>query len=154
MDENKQQQQEKQITAPLSTPFPCLTHFVISNDHYLDPSKRKNKQLTLEENNEDYDVSTMMTVSGENFTRDLQIWFGDIKARFTEYRSREMLVCRLPPREELMQSVGLNRIHDVSANEDDQDDDHRKSKMPFSIRILLVRGDGVVYKTSRSYSFC
>lgn len=98
-------------------------------------------------------MSTMMTVSGENFTRDLQIWFGDIKAPFTEYRSREMLVCRLPPREELMQSVGLNRVHDVVVNDDD-DDDGRKTRMPYNIRILLVRGDGVVYKTSRSYSFC
>lgn len=149
MDENKQQ--EKQITAPLSTPFPCLTHFVISNDHYVDPTKKKNNQHADDDNN--YSMSTMMTVSGENFTRDLQIWFGDIKAPFTEYRSREMLVCRLPPREELMQSVGLNRVHDVVANDDD-DDDGRKTRMPYNIRILLVRGDGVVYKTSRSYSFC
>jgi hypothetical protein len=133
----------------LSTPFPCLTHFVISNDHYIDP-KRKNPQ---EVDEQQYAVSTMMTVSGENFTRDLQIWFGDIKAPFTEYRSREMLVCRLPPREELMQSVGLNRVHDVIYN-DEEDEDGRKPRMPFNIRILLVRGDGVVYKTSRSYSFC
>lgn len=149
LDENKQQ--EKQITAPLSTPFPCLTHFVISNDHYVDPTKKKSNQHPDDDNN--YSMSTMMTVSGENFTRDLQIWFGDIKAPFTEYRSREMLVCRLPPREELMQSVGLNRVHDVVANDDD-DDDGRKTRMPYNIRILLVRGDGVVYKTSRSYSFC
>jgi hypothetical protein len=150
LDENKQQ--EKQITAPLSTPFPCLTHFVISNDHYVDPNKRKQLQ---QDGNDEYDMATMMTVSGENFTRDLQIWFGDIKAPFTEYRSREMLVCRLPPREELMQSVGLNRVHDVTTSElEEDDDDHRKPRMPFNIRILLVRGDGVVYKTSRSYSFC
>lgn len=98
----------------------------------------------------------MMTLSGENFTRDLQIWFGDIKAPFTEYRSREMLVCRLPPREELIQSVGLNRVKNVTENERgyNDDDDHSKPRMPFNIRILLVRGDGVVYKTSRSYSFC
>ncbi|KAL7324678.1 hypothetical protein PS15p_209836 [Mucor circinelloides] len=156
LDENKQQ--EKQITAPLSTPFPCLTHFVISNDHYMDPNKRNQPQQHQHQNHldDDYNLSTMMTVSGENFTRDLQIWFGDIKAPFTEYRSREMLVCRLPPREELMQSVGLNRVHDVLANEQhaDEDDDQRKPRMPYSIRILLVRGDGVVYKTSRSYSFC
>ncbi|KAL9547626.1 hypothetical protein MBANPS3_006073 [Mucor bainieri] len=156
LDENKQQ--EKQITAPLSTPFPCLTHFVISNDHYMDPNKRNQPQQLHHQghSDDDYNLSTMMTVSGENFTRDLQIWFGDIKAPFTEYRSREMLVCRLPPREELMQSVGLNRVHDVLANEQhaDDDDDQRKPRMPYSIRILLVRGDGVVYKTSRSYSFC
>jgi hypothetical protein len=133
-----------------------LTHFVISNDHYVDSNKRKSSQLQQDSTNDEYDLSTMMTVSGENFTRDLQIWFGDIKAPFTEYRSREMLVCRLPPREELMQSVGLNRVHDATMNEhgEDDDDDHRKPRMPFNIRILLVRGDGVVYKTSRSYSFC
>lgn len=89
-----------------------------------------------------------MTVSGENFTRDLQLWFGDIKASFTEYRSREMLVCRVPPREELMKSVGLNRVHDVQTDNEDS-----PQRLPFTIRILLVRGDGVVYKTSRFYSF-
>lgn len=139
MDENKQQ--ESQITAPLSTPFPCLTHFVISNDGY---------------NNGEEDYSTMMTVSGENFTRDLQIWFGDIKAPFTEYRSREMLVCRLPSREELLQSVGLNRVHDVPIQEtttNDHGEGQHQPRLPYSIRILLIRGDGVVYKTSRSYSF-
>ncbi|CEP19861.1 hypothetical protein [Parasitella parasitica] len=158
LDENKQQ--EKQITAPLSTPFPCLTHFVISNDHYRDPSKQSQSQQHQQQQDDDYNLSTMMTVSGENFTRDLQIWFGDIKAPFTEYRSREMLVCRLPPREELLQSVGLNRVHDILANEQHTDDDdgggadQRKPRMPYNIRILLVRGDGVVYKTSRSYCFC
>lgn len=127
----------------------------------MDPNKRnqtqqqQQQQQQQQHQDDDYNLSTMMTVSGENFTRDLQIWFGDIKAPFTEYRSREMLVCRLPPREELMQSVGLNRFHDVLANEHgDDDDDQRKPRMPYSIRILLVRGDGVVYKTSRSYSFC
>lgn len=97
----------------------------------------------------------MMTISGENFTRDLQIWFGDIKAPFTEYRSREMLVCRIPDREDLLQSVGLNRVHDsLPEHHHDDEDISFRQRLPFSIRILLVRGDGVVYKTSRSYSFC
>lgn len=136
MDENKQQ--DNQITAPLSTPFPCLTHFVISTE------------------TKDQTTSTMMTVSGENFTRDLQLWFGDIKAPFTEYRSREMLVCKVPPREELMKSVGLNRVHDGPVNtihHEDEDDETCPQRLPYTIRILLVRGDGVVYKTSRSYTF-
>lgn len=136
LDENKQQD-NNQVTAPLSTPFPCLTHFVISTD----------KKSSTE-------MSTVMTVSGENFTRDLQIWFGDIKAPFTEYRSREMLVCRVPPRDELMKSVGLNRVHDnIPLQTDDEDDETCPQRLPYTIRILLVRGDGVVYKTSRSYSF-
>ncbi|KAG2237502.1 hypothetical protein INT48_005538 [Thamnidium elegans] len=143
LDENKPQ--EKQMTTPLSTPFPCLTHFAISNDHYSASSSKTNGKP-------DYNLSTMMTVSGENFTRDLQIWFGDIKAPFTEYRSREMLVCRIPDRDDLLQSVGLNRAHDTVSDHDE--DESFRQRLPFSIRILLVRGDGVVYKTSRSYSFC
>ncbi|KAI9485973.1 MAG: hypothetical protein EXX96DRAFT_26822 [Benjaminiella poitrasii] len=140
LDEINQQQQEKQVTAPLSTPFPCLTHFVISDGHY----NNKEKQNIVKSDNSL--SSAMMTVSGENFTRDLQIWFGDIKAPFTEYRSREMLVCRIPSREELINSVAS--IPDTSPNSNSED-----AGSPYSIRILLVRGDGVVYKTSRCYTF-
>lgn len=151
MDENKQQN-EQQTTAPLSTPFPCLQHFVISNEHYIEPKRTAKPPGSSDDGDSQRIPATMMTVSGENFTRDLQIWFGDIKAPLTEYRSREMLVCRLPSREELLQSVGLIR-NDAATVINNDDDDCKKPGMPFSIRILLVRGDGVVYKTSRSYSF-
>ncbi|KAI8886164.1 LAG1-DNAbind-domain-containing protein [Backusella circina FSU 941] len=151
LDENKQQN-EQQTTAPLSTPFPCLQHFVISNEHYIEPKRAVKPQGSSDDGDTQRIPATMMTVSGENFTRDLQIWFGDIKAPLTEYRSREMLVCRLPSREELLQSVGLIR-NDAATIINNDDDDCKKPGMPFSIRILLVRGDGVVYKTSRSYSF-
>ncbi|KAI8991978.1 hypothetical protein BDF20DRAFT_79333 [Mycotypha africana] len=144
---NEERQMEKQFTAPLSTPFPCLTHFTISSDMGALPSKDSGI-----EQNDDKASRDIMTASGENFTRDLQIWFGDIKAPITEYRSREMLVCWLPTRAELLKSVGLNRRHDLLEN--DSDVEHKTSNMPYSIRILLVRGDGVVYKTGRFYTFC
>jgi hypothetical protein len=136
-------EESKQTTTSVITQFPRLTHFAISSQRYSGSGKRTNDER-------DYDLSSMMTISGENFTRDLQIWFGDIKAPFTEYKNHEMLVCRLPSHEELMQSVGLNRIHDAEIQDDDE---ARKQKLPFSIIILLVRGDGVVYKTSKFYYF-
>jgi hypothetical protein len=92
--------------------------------------------------NDRNEKTVVMTVTGENFTRDLQIWFGDVKAALTEYRSKEMLVCRLPSREDLLESAGLENIS--SMNDDTAN---------YRIRILLVRGDGVVYKTSRYYGF-
>lgn len=134
--------ENKQTDTLISTNFPRLIHFTISNQHYDDSRKRN-----TEKND---DLSPVMTISGENLTEDLQVWFGDIKAPFTEYRSHEMLVCRLPLHKQLMQSVGLNRVHDVDIQNDEE---ARKQQLPFSIRILLVRGDGVVYKTSKSYYF-
>ncbi|KAI8382355.1 beta-trefoil DNA-binding domain-containing protein [Blakeslea trispora] len=63
--------------------FPYITHMSITQD--------TNKE-----------ASWMMTLSGEYFSRDLQVWLGDIKATYTEYKSRDMLVCGLPSREELL----------------------------------------------------
>ncbi|KAI8887458.1 LAG1-DNAbind-domain-containing protein [Backusella circina FSU 941] len=143
--DNSNPQHEQLVTAPLSTPFPCLMHFSISNENISKKNlKLYRSQDTHTNNTNDRNEKTvLMTITGENFTRDLQIWLGDIKATFTEYRSKEMLVCRLPSRHDLLESAGLENIS--SFNED--------SNANYRIRILLVRGDGVVYKTSRYYAF-
>ncbi|CAG8727442.1 9784_t:CDS:2, partial [Acaulospora morrowiae] len=41
-----------------------------------------------------------ITISEENFTRDLIVWFRDIQSSKTEFRSKKCMVCLLP--EELM----------------------------------------------------
>ncbi|KAI8380520.1 hypothetical protein EDC96DRAFT_434095 [Choanephora cucurbitarum] len=89
-------------------------------------------QMTLTQKRENW----VMTLAGENLARDLQVWFGDVKASFTEYRSRDLIVCGLPSRDQLLQSVSLTRMEDN-----------------YSIQVLLVRKDGVVYKTHQVYSF-
>ncbi|KAI8876234.1 hypothetical protein K501DRAFT_327139 [Backusella circina FSU 941] len=66
----------------------------------------------------------MMLLHGENFSRDLQIWFGDVKAARTEYKGRELIMCKLP-------LYGNNE----------------------SMPLLLVRGDGTICKTNKMYPF-
>ncbi|KAF7727008.1 hypothetical protein EC973_008121 [Apophysomyces ossiformis] len=80
---------------------------------------------------------TMLSLSGENFTRDLAIWFGDVKAARTDYKSREHISCVVPDTRELLESP-VTRL-----------DEDGKRRLP----ILFVRGDGVVYRTDRFYAF-
>jgi hypothetical protein len=80
---------------PAASGFPSCTHVSI-----------KNGQLNLH---------------GENFSRDLQVWFGDTKASSTEYRGREIISCKLPQR------------HD------------------YQVPILLVKADGTICKTGKFY---
>ncbi|KAI8646890.1 hypothetical protein BD408DRAFT_379689 [Parasitella parasitica] len=95
---------------PTSAPFPTLLHMVTK------PSLENKDQLQL-------------SLHGENFSRDLQIWFGDIKATNVEYKSRELIVCRVPSKGELLPTK------------------HTYDQIP----ILLVRGDGTVCKTNKTY---
>ncbi|KAI9321891.1 hypothetical protein BX666DRAFT_1906713 [Dichotomocladium elegans] len=78
------------------------------------------------------------TIIGDNFSRDLSVWFGDIKAPRTEYKSRESISCSLPDLCELLSSP-------VAV----MDEADGKRKLP----LLLVRGDGIVYRTGKFYSF-
>lgn len=105
---------------PPSNPglFPFLTHYT--------------------SNNSSEDGSTLLTLHGENFSRDLQVWLGDVRASQTEYRSRELLLCRVPNHSELLETCFGEKHPDEST----------------SLPILLIKGDGpVVYKTNHSYRF-
>ncbi|KAL0096162.1 hypothetical protein J3Q64DRAFT_1668885 [Phycomyces blakesleeanus] len=77
-----------------------------------------------------------MSLCGQHFTRDLQVWFGDIPAPFVEYRGRDHIVCRIPSQEDLVHCVCLEK-------------DEKEYKVP----IMLVRGDGVIHKTNAFYRF-
>ncbi|CAO3627825.1 unnamed protein product [Cunninghamella echinulata] len=83
--------------------------------------------------------SNTMLITGENMTRDLSVWFGDIKAPLTEYKSRELISCTLPDNHDLCSSMVA-----VSDN-----DCNKLKKLP----ILLVRGDGIVYRTGQFFTF-
>ncbi|KAI7867748.1 beta-trefoil DNA-binding domain-containing protein [Spinellus fusiger] len=83
-----------------------------------------------------------MALHGEGFSRDLQVWFGDTKAFPTDYRSRELLMCRVPPRTALMESAGLESNVNTTTG-----------KTMYSVPLLLVRSNGTVYKTNKTYSF-
>lgn len=96
-------------TPVIHNPFPYLTSFT---------SKPTSK-----------DEEILLSLHGENFSRDIQVWFGDQKALQTEYRSRELLVCKVPLRIELVET----------------------KKLYNEIPILLVRGDGTICKTNKFY---
>ena len=87
---------------------------------------------------QDIKQSDCLTLSGENLTRDLNLWFGDIKSPHTEYKSRESMVCTIPDMQELLSSPTLII-----------EEDGLQKKIP----LLLVRGDGVVYRTDQFYAF-
>ncbi|KAI8078675.1 uncharacterized protein BX664DRAFT_342467 [Halteromyces radiatus] len=83
--------------------------------------------------------SNIMVMTGENLTRDLAVWFGDVKAPLTEYKSRDLISCTIPDVADLRSSLVASSCND----------DPLSNKIP----ILLVRGDGVVYRTGEFYSF-
>ncbi|ORZ01050.1 hypothetical protein BCR43DRAFT_521961 [Syncephalastrum racemosum] len=102
--------QQQEASAPI-TPFPVVSH--IKSDQ-------------------------MMSLTGENMTRDLAVWFGDVKSPRTDYKSRESVTCALPDLQELLASPAVV-----------MDDEDGQRKLP----ILLVRGDGVVYRTGKFFAF-
>ncbi|ORZ25565.1 hypothetical protein BCR42DRAFT_400433 [Absidia repens] len=78
-------------------------------------------------------------ITGENLSRDLSVWFGDVRAPLTEYKSRDLLSCTVPDVSLLAASVVVKT-----------DVEHPNlRKLP----LLLVRGDGVVYRTGEMYTF-
>lgn len=82
--------------------------------------------------------SNTLTLAGEHLTRDLSVWFGDVRSPRTEYRSREALVCSIPDLNDLLSSPVITV---------DEHDGERK------LPLLLVRGDGIVYRTGQFYLF-
>jgi len=125
------------VQAPTSpvTPIPSISHYIVSSPSSLQQGQQHD---------------TSITIYGENFTRDLTVWFGDIKAPRTEYRCREMLVCVAPSEDEICTST----IKDESSIKEEEGlvADNGSALRGKKLPILLVRGDGVVYRTPKYYS--
>ncbi|RUS13873.1 hypothetical protein BC937DRAFT_94647 [Endogone sp. FLAS-F59071] len=120
-------------TSPV-TPIPSISHYNISSPSSLQQGQQHDATITI---------------YGENFTRDLTVWFGDIKAPRTEYRCREVLICSVPSEEEIYTST----IKDESSiKEESMGADNGSALRGKKFPILLVRGDGVVYRTCKYYS--
>ena len=80
-----------------------------------------------------------LSMHGGSFTRDLEVWFGDVRSPRSEYRGREHLVCEVPMASELAHSVGAEWKNGGSC----------------SVPLLLVRRNGgALYKTNKYYTFC
>ncbi|MBN3310322.1 RBPJL protein, partial [Amia calva] len=75
----------------------------------------------------------MLEVQGESFTPNLKIWFGDVEAE-TMYRSPRSLLCVVP---------------DVSVFSGEW----RWRRRPIAVPLSLVRSDGLLYRSSFSFTY-
>lgn len=119
----------------------------------------------------------VMNLKGQGFSRDLSVWFGTIKAPVTEFRSPELLVVHIPEEVSLGSSFYFTKDDDEDAEGDDEDEDdsattiggddgssgrngstgqrfrRKRVKGLFEsdcVPILLVRTDGVIYRSGHS----
>lgn len=80
----------------------------------------------------------ILNLVGEHFSRDIMVWFGDIKSPRTDFKSKESIACTVPD------------IQDLNASSTvimETEDNSRK------IPLLFVRDDGVIYNTDMFYTF-
>ncbi|XP_020911842.1 recombining binding protein suppressor of hairless isoform X1 [Exaiptasia diaphana] len=75
----------------------------------------------------------MLELTGENFTANLKVWFGDVEAE-TMYRCGESLLCVVP---------------DISAIRGGW----RFVRQPTEVAVSLVRCDGVIYPTGLTFTY-
>ncbi|KAL0086776.1 p53-like transcription factor [Phycomyces blakesleeanus] len=82
------------------------------------------------------DTSDNLVLSGEGLSTKLSVWLADIQLK-TEYH-KDTLSCIVPPAEELVNNPFVEYSEHSSRR---------------SLPLLLVRDDGVVYKTESVYDF-
>lgn len=75
----------------------------------------------------------MLELTGQNFTPNLRVWFGDVEAE-TMYRCGESMLCVVP---------------DISAFREGW----RWVRQPVQVPVTLVRNDGVIYSTSLTFTY-
>ncbi|KAL1124475.1 hypothetical protein AAG570_001101 [Ranatra chinensis] len=75
----------------------------------------------------------MLELSGENFTPNLQVWFGDVEAE-TMYRCQESMLCVVP---------------DISSFRGEW----LWVRQPTQVPVSLVRNDGIIYATGLTFTY-
>ncbi|MEQ2189463.1 hypothetical protein GOODEAATRI_025578, partial [Goodea atripinnis] len=75
----------------------------------------------------------MLEVTGQNFTPNLRVWFGDVEAE-TMYRCGESILCVVP---------------DISAFREGW----RWVLQPVQVPVSLVRNDGIIYPTGLTFTY-
>ncbi|KAL7304054.1 hypothetical protein TKK_0003518 [Trichogramma kaykai] len=75
----------------------------------------------------------MLELTGDNFTPNLQVWFGDVEAE-TMYRCQESMLCVVP---------------DISQFRGEWLWIHQPTQVPVS----LVRNDGIIYATGLTFTY-
>lgn len=100
-------------SARLITPIPTMTQQSSNRLHYNPQQK-------------------VLYLNGEHFSKDLTVWFGDVRAVTTDIKSRTSLSCQIPDVAQILASPTCSI--DMTTNQ-------------HQVPILLVRGDGIVYNT-------
>uniref|UniRef100_A0A3P9IY07 Recombination signal binding protein for immunoglobulin kappa J region b n=1 Tax=Oryzias latipes TaxID=8090 RepID=A0A3P9IY07_ORYLA len=72
-------------------------------------------------------------LTGQNFTPNLRVWFGDVEAE-TMYRCAESMLCVVP---------------DISAFREGW----RWVRQPVQVPVTLVRNDGIIYSTTLTFTY-
>ncbi|KAI7901571.1 uncharacterized protein BX663DRAFT_513323 [Cokeromyces recurvatus] len=93
--------------------------------------------------NQEVSGITQLMLHGQGFTRDISVWFGDIKSSHTDYKSREFISCLVPDIQDMLNSKTKIKVEDES----------QSSPIMYQIPLLFVRSDGIVYNTDRFYIF-
>jgi recombining binding protein (suppressor of hairless) len=75
----------------------------------------------------------MLELTGENFTPNLKVWFGEVEAE-TMYRCNENMLCVVP---------------DISAFRSQW----KWVQQPLQVPVLLVRNDGIIYATGLTFTY-
>uniref|UniRef100_A0A8C1XRT8 Recombination signal binding protein for immunoglobulin kappa J region b n=2 Tax=Cyprinus carpio TaxID=7962 RepID=A0A8C1XRT8_CYPCA len=75
----------------------------------------------------------MLELTGQNFTPNLRVWFGDVEAE-TMYRCGESMLCVVP---------------DISAFREGW----RWVRQPVQVPVTLVRNDGIIYSTTLTFTY-
>lgn len=131
-------------SAPV-TPIPNISHYISDSVATGDTSvvQSSNSSMSPSPMLTSEDTTPIMTSSpglgrrpltiyGQSFVRDLSVWFGNVPSPKTEFKSSEVLRCELPDT-----SIWFNDDGEAFAVQQDT----------LKVPILLVRGDGIVYRT-------
>lgn len=75
----------------------------------------------------------MLELTGENFTPNLKVWFGDVEAE-TMYRCQESMLCVVPDISQFKRGWQWVR-------------------QPTQVPVSLVRTDGIIYATGLTFTY-
>ncbi|XP_060155204.1 recombining binding protein suppressor of hairless isoform X5 [Globicephala melas] len=114
---------------PVSQLHKCAFYLKDTERMYLCLSQERIIQFQL---NGGGDVA-MLELTGQNFTPNLRVWFGDVEAE-TMYRCGESMLCVVP---------------DISAFREGW----RWVRQPVQVPVTLVRNDGIIYSTSLTFTY-
>ncbi|KAM6895178.1 recombination signal binding protein for immunoglobulin kappa J region b isoform 1-T1 [Lycodopsis pacificus] len=122
------------------TPVPVVESLQVDTEHKPGPSvgsvlfisESLLSDLLCLQLNGGGDVA-MLELTGQNFTPNLRVWFGDVEAE-TMYRCAESMLCVVP---------------DISAFREGW----RWVRQPVQVPVTLVRNDGIIYSTTLTFTY-